>query len=298
MSAVFLIHKKFSQIMKLLSIGVQSHLNGFQLLARGHSHYVSHLQSHVSDLFLNTNNPVISKIFGYNNNVLIGNRLSSDIPDYDLIGAIYHMRNFSKISWSYRHVKGHQDDVTSDLDVWAQQNARMDAAAKQHIAIAKAMPRHFNIPGEPWQLWVEGRKITSKIQESIYSAVHRPESEAYWENKEGQKDGIALVDWKNIGYAMKKAPRTRRVFLTKHICGMCGLGKFMKRWKEWEEDACPRCGAQEDAPHVWLCKGQGTEDRWTKALQELENLLHQLDTDPTLRHIILVYDGGDSLKGG
>jgi len=28
---------------------------------------------HVSDLFLNTNNPVISNFFGYNNNVLIGN---------------------------------------------------------------------------------------------------------------------------------------------------------------------------------------------------------------------------------
>ncbi len=135
--------------------------------------------------------------------------LSSDMPDYDLIGAIYHLRKSSKISWSYRHVKGHQDDVISDLDAWAQQNVHMDAAAKQHIAIAKATPRHFDIPGEPWQLWIEGRKITSKIQESIYSAVHRPESEAYWEKKEEQKDGIALVDWKNIGYAMKKAPRTR-----------------------------------------------------------------------------------------
>jgi hypothetical protein len=29
---------------------------------------------HVSDLFLNTNNPIITKIFGYNNNVTIGNR--------------------------------------------------------------------------------------------------------------------------------------------------------------------------------------------------------------------------------
>jgi hypothetical protein len=29
---------------------------------------------HVLDLFLNTNNPVISKIFGYNNNVIMGNR--------------------------------------------------------------------------------------------------------------------------------------------------------------------------------------------------------------------------------
>jgi len=28
---------------------------------------------HVLDLFLNTNNPVLSKIFGYNNNVMMGN---------------------------------------------------------------------------------------------------------------------------------------------------------------------------------------------------------------------------------
>jgi hypothetical protein len=28
---------------------------------------------HVLDLFLNTNNPVISKIFGYNNNIMMGN---------------------------------------------------------------------------------------------------------------------------------------------------------------------------------------------------------------------------------
>jgi hypothetical protein len=28
---------------------------------------------HVSDLFLNTNNPIITKLFGYNNNITIGN---------------------------------------------------------------------------------------------------------------------------------------------------------------------------------------------------------------------------------
>jgi hypothetical protein len=51
MSADFLIHEKFSQIMKLLPVGVQSHLNGFQLLVRGHSHYVSHLQLNLRGMF-------------------------------------------------------------------------------------------------------------------------------------------------------------------------------------------------------------------------------------------------------
>jgi hypothetical protein len=35
---------------------------------------------------------------------------------------------------------------------------------------------------------------------------------------------------------------------------MCGVGKFMKRWGERDTDACPRCGATEDAAHVWICK--------------------------------------------
>ena len=51
MSADFLIHKKLSQITKLLSIEVQSHLNGFQLLVRGHFHYVTHLQSNLRGMF-------------------------------------------------------------------------------------------------------------------------------------------------------------------------------------------------------------------------------------------------------
>jgi hypothetical protein len=51
MNADFLFHETFSQIMKLLSIGVQSHLNGFQLLVRGRFHYVSHLQLNLRDMF-------------------------------------------------------------------------------------------------------------------------------------------------------------------------------------------------------------------------------------------------------
>jgi len=100
---------------------------------------------------------------------------------------------------------------------------------------------------------------------------------------------MLAVDWKTIGTAMTSIPCSRRVFLTKHVSGMCGVGKFMKRWKEWEEDLCPRCGLPEDAPHVWQCKGSGTEAVWDKALQDLEHLLRRLDTDPTIAHILLSY---------
>jgi hypothetical protein len=36
------------------------------------------------------------------------------------VGAIYTLRRASKIVWSFRHIKGHQDDHSTDLDVWVQ----------------------------------------------------------------------------------------------------------------------------------------------------------------------------------
>jgi hypothetical protein len=136
-----------------------------------------------------------------------GLNLLSDIPDYDLIGAIYHMRKTSKVLWSYHHVKGHQDDEGSDLDDWAKQSVKMDAWAKQHLSVASTTPRHYNILGEPWQLWVDGRKVTSKIQECTYSAVHRPESEQFWSREVERSDNLSLMDWPSIGHAMKKSPQ-------------------------------------------------------------------------------------------
>jgi hypothetical protein len=63
----------------------------------------------------------------------------------------------------------------------------------------------------------------------------------------------------------------------------------MKRWEEWDTDLCPRCGMAEDAAHVWQCKGPGTEGIWNVALADLEALLVKLDTDPTLKFLILSY---------
>jgi len=219
-----------------------------------------------------------------------GTLLTTDYPDYDILGAILHLRKILPISISHRHVKGHQDDLSKELDDWATLNVQMDADAKQFLSQARRQPRHYDIEGEPWQLWVRGNKLTSTIQTQLYSHVQSISSEEYWGNKPGVlKPVLHTVDWQTIGKAMRTQRRTRRFFLTKHVAGMCGVGKFMKRWKEWDQDTCPRCGEYEDAPHVWQCKGQGTKAIWDKALMELEGLLRKLETDPTLMHILLSY---------
>jgi len=147
--------------------------------------------------------------------------LTTDIPDYDLVGAIYHLRKISKLSWCHRHVKGHQEDMTDELDDWAKRNILMDSRAKAHLQVARQLLRHYNIAGEPWQLWVQGIKLTTDIQGSIYSAVHDAESLQYWEAKRDTNPaGLQEVDWPTIGQALKSVPRNRRAFFSKHVSRM------------------------------------------------------------------------------
>jgi hypothetical protein len=63
---------------------------------------------------------------------------------------------------------------------------------------------------------------------------------------------------------------------------MCGVGKFMVRWKEKETACCPRCGEYEDARHVWLCNNVDACNLWKTELDKLMAWLVTIDTDPEI----------------
>jgi hypothetical protein len=71
------------------------------------------------------------------------------------------------------------------------------------------------------------------------------------------------------------------------MVGMCGVGKWMKCWKEWESDACPRCGEAEDAEHILLCQGKDANFVWDNALQNLQHWLDDQQTDLDISSSIL-----------
>jgi len=61
------------------------------------------------------------------------------------LGAIYHLRKISKVTLTQRHVKGHQDDHSEDLDQWARLNVKMDEHAKHFLLQASLSPRPYDI---------------------------------------------------------------------------------------------------------------------------------------------------------
>jgi len=144
--------------------------------------------------------------------------------------------------------------------------------------------------------------VTSNLSTAIYTYIHSYQGDQYWLTKPDVNEALLKeVDWKATKAALKSIPRQQRVFLTKHVCGMCGLGKFLKRWKEWQHDSCLRCGTREDASHIWLYNGQDTNLLWEKALIGLHEWMMKADTDPNIAHLIIEtlteWRNGNSISG-
>jgi hypothetical protein len=91
---------------------------------------------------------------------------------------------------------------------------------------------------------------------------------------------------------MEEYPRSKNIFVTKHVAKMCGVGKFMFRWKGHDKPNCPRRGQFEDALHVWLCAGCDVNSIWKETLDKLSNWLSPVQTDPDVQAAILEYLNG------
>jgi hypothetical protein len=84
---------------------------------------------------------------------------------------------------------------------------------------------------------------------------------------------IQLVDWYALEGAMMSMSRSRSIFVAKHNSGMCGVGKFMKRW--W-------CGEEETASHVWHCRDHEASSVWQQAMNRLAIWLSSVQTSPDI----------------
>ena len=216
--------------------------------------------------------------------------ISVEEPSYDLLIAIRNLWAYSPIQWKIRHVEGHQDDncPAESLDRWGKLNVEMDLAAKSYIAVAKQRTRHHLFKEKPWTIWYQNQPVVKNIYSTIYEIVHSEEARSYWAKKDKTETHcLDFVNWEAIGAAMKNTPLPKKLFISKQTVGMCGVGKYMKLWKQRDSDKCPRCNEPEDASHVLKCSGEGANDIWTKALKKLEDWMLESQTDPDIQEAVI-----------
>jgi hypothetical protein len=87
------------------------------------------------------------------------------------------------------------------------------------------------IEGEPWPIIHKNLKVVKGIDSSLYTIVHGTQIVEYWTKKNKFPSlQIESINWEALSTALTEVGLSRRIFVTKHVTGMCGVGKFMKRW--------------------------------------------------------------------
>lgn len=113
------------------------------------------------------------------------NNVTSRTKYFDLIITAPHkLVKESPLDWTFRHVKGHQDNFTATLDKWAGMNIEVDLEANYYWE--EARPANTDpqqtIWGEPWSLWIGDQKLTGKIRKQVYDSIHDPLAHKYGQN--------------------------------------------------------------------------------------------------------------------
>jgi hypothetical protein len=161
-------------------------------------------------------------------------RHSIHSPSFDLLGAIRNLLLESPLTRDITHIKAHQDEkvAVQDLSEMEKLNVAMDAAAKVHIPQAYAQLRHYTVYLEPWALWHDTTKISHNLHNTVYGIVHSSQAKLYWTRKKSMsEDTLRSIHWDALGHASQETNPACRYFVIKSAVGLCGVGKFLKRWR-------------------------------------------------------------------
>ncbi len=212
-------------------------------------------------------------------------------PQFDYLQVIRKNFTASPLNWKGRHVSGHQDKWKShdELDWWEQTNVCMDLRAKSKMLRPSLSPSHRISGQEGWSLWLHDHKYTSFDMNWIYTRACEGRVKAYWLRKGRLTDASSRLVAKDVLAAACQAesPGIRR-WVTKHVTGVCGVGKWLERWQWQNHSRCPRCDASgEDHRHVYQCPSRSARIAWQASMNDLRTWCEQHNTDPAMLEVML-----------
>jgi len=109
---------------------------------------------------------------------------------FNIIRASWNSIRNTKLQWTSKHIKGHQDQVAIALCSKAYWNDVMDQAAKQHWQHIQMSldPITNSLLSEPWELWLKNEKVSTAIKSLLLKHTSRQVAWDYWANKPGLEE--------------------------------------------------------------------------------------------------------------
>ena len=183
---------------------------------------------------------------------------------FDLSSCLHQLLRQSPLQWQFQHVYGHQDKSKNiaDIDIWGQLKMVADTYAKvalwKHIShnnqTVQMEQLHNAIPSIQINHQGSHTKIVSNLKKRLNSYIAQQRIITYWQEQEKPviRDDF---DMEVFTHAAQNVPIHKQRWTTKWLCGMCGVRKWLERWKDQNHSKCPRCLTDnESVEHVVHCR--------------------------------------------
>ncbi|CAJ1963136.1 unnamed protein product [Cylindrotheca closterium] len=227
-------------------------------------------------------------------NTFSDNRVTPQQAQFDLVSSIREALARSRASWEPSHMYGHLDQATSFscLSWWSKRNVEVDAWAVAYRHQLEASHRliapNARFFTELAALYIGDVKQSRLNPEQVQELVALPALRKRWHERQTITPEAELeTDWTSLARAMSSLPAGVQRWTTKHVVGMCGVGKFKVRWGTADSAACPCHGEFEDHLHVPRCMAPSASAEWERRTATLDQWLDTQVTDPAIKHAIL-----------
>jgi hypothetical protein len=123
----------------------------------------------------------------------------------------------------------------------------------------------------------------------VYRWACAGQVDAYWLHPGRLTDISSSLIAKDVLLAACQAelPGIRR-WVTKHVTGVCGVGKWLERWQWQNHTRWPRCDAPgEDHRHVYQCPSRSAQIVWQALMNDLHTWCEHHNTVLAMLEVML-----------
>ena len=103
--------------------------------------------------------------------------------DYDILQAIFRLKDKLNIQVSYKHVEGHQATKYPEqtLDKWALLNEEMDSLAKSYLSYSASYPPlKQQIDDQEWAVSITDHKICKQFKQQLAFHLRAQQIKQFW----------------------------------------------------------------------------------------------------------------------
>jgi hypothetical protein len=163
-------------------------------------------------------------------------------------------------------------------------------------------PTHRISGQEGWSLlWLKDEKYASSDTNWTYTQACKARGSSYWLHWGCLTPELAnLIDWKVLAAACQAESPCIPRWVTKHVTGICGVGKWLERWKWQNHSRCQCCDTTgENHRHVYQCPARSAQIEWQASMNDFRSWCEHHNMDPDILEVmiacLLAWRNGQSL---